>query len=256
MTAFAGLLDLPPGLAALAILTCFLAGLVRGFAGFGLSAVAMAVLASYLPPLELIPVFWFLEMAGSLVLMKGGWADAHRPTARLLIVSAGVGLPLGLIATMAIAPETSKLIALSLLVILAFAQLSRIRIPALDHPSGAGIAGLTGGIITGLAGAGGMFVALYTLARDLPARTMRGTMNIFLLGGGTVGLVTHLVLGTMTPEAVSRGILLILPALAGVFAGRALFTPRWERYYKPACLLLVIGLALTGLARLMFGATP
>lgn len=255
MTAGAEWLALTPGVAALAILTCFLAGLIRGFAGFGLSAVAMAVLAPFVPPLELIPMLWFLEMAGSLILMKGGWADADRATAGLMIVMAGIGLPLGLMLTMAIDVATSKMVALILLIVLATAQLSRLKIPALDSRAGTAATGLTGGIVTGVTGAGGMFVALYTLARDLPARVMRGTMNIYLLGGGILGLITHLVLGTMTETAATRGGILILPTLAGVYAGRALFTPRWEGYYKPICLALVIALALVGLIRLTTGGT-
>jgi uncharacterized membrane protein YfcA len=95
-----------------------------------------------------------------------------------------------------------------------------------------------------------MFLALYTLARDLPARVMRGTLNIYLLGAGVLGLVTHLAVGTMTGQAATRGAILAVPTLIGVFAGRALFVPRYERFYKPACLTLLIALAAASLARL------
>ena len=40
----ADLLGLSPGLAAFTIAACVLAGAVRGFSGFGLSALAMAIL--------------------------------------------------------------------------------------------------------------------------------------------------------------------------------------------------------------------
>jgi len=50
----------------------FLAAMVRGFSGFGLSAVVMAAAVFILPPLALIPMLWFLEMAGSLAMFKGG----------------------------------------------------------------------------------------------------------------------------------------------------------------------------------------
>ncbi|MDK3074056.1 sulfite exporter TauE/SafE family protein [Sedimentitalea sp. JM2-8] len=245
------LLALPPGLTVLAILACFLAGAVRGFAGFGLSALAMAMLAAFIPPIQLIPAFWFLEMSASLILMKGGWADADRPAALILILSAGIGLPIGLSVSLSLDPTLSKTAALAVLIVLALMQVSRLRLPVLATRPGTVATGLSAGFITGIAGVGGMLIALYALARDIPARRMRGTLNIYLLGGGVIGLVVHLLIGTMTAQAATRGLALILPTLAGVFVGQALFTPRWERWYRPACLFLLIGLAASGLLRLV-----
>ncbi|MBM2577984.1 sulfite exporter TauE/SafE family protein [Jannaschia sp. Os4] len=250
----ADLLALPPATAWLAVAVCFAAGAIRGFAGFGLSALAMAALATLVPPVELIPVFWFLEMSASLLLMKGGWQDADRTAAATLVVASGIGLPLGLLVSLSIDATVSKTIALSLLIALAVAQLARLRLPVLATRAGTGAAGFGAGIITGLAGAGGLFIALYAMVRDLPARTMRGTLNIYMLGAGAVGIVTHLAVGTMTGTAATRGLILVVPTLAGVVLGRALFTPRFERYYKPACLTLLIGLAGAGLARLAWEA--
>lgn len=246
----ADLLALPPAVAWLAVAACVVAGAIRGFAGFGLSALAMAMLAAFIPPVQLIPVFWFLEMSASLMLMRGGWADADRPAALLLILGAGMGLPIGLTISFAIDAEVSKAVALGLLIALAVAQLARLRVPALATRPGTLGTGVGAGIVTGLSGAGGMLVALYAMARDLPARTMRGTLNIMLLGAGAFGLVTFLVSGAMTAQAATRGAVLIVPTLVGVALGRALFTPRWEPYYKPVCLTLLIGLAAAGLARL------
>lgn len=248
------LLALPPATAWLAVAACVAAGAIRGFAGFGLSALAMAMLAALIPPVELIPVFWFLEMSASLALMKGGWADAERATAATLVVASGVGLPLGLLVSLSIDAGTSKTIALLVLIVLATAQLARLRLPALATRPGTAATGLGAGVITGLAGAGGLFIALYAMVRNLPARTMRGTLNIYMLGAGLAGLLTHLIVGTMTGTAATRGLVLVVPTLAGVALGRALFTPRFETYYKPACLTLLIGLALAGLARLALEA--
>ncbi|MEM7488232.1 MAG: sulfite exporter TauE/SafE family protein, partial [Pseudomonadota bacterium] len=245
----ADLLALPTATAWIAIAACAHAGAIRGFAGFGLSALAMSCLATLIPPIQLIPVFWFLEMSASLLLMRGGWADAERSTALTLVIAAAIGLPLGLLATMAIPASTSQTVALAILVALAAAQLARLRPAFLATRPGTAATGLGAGLITGLAGAGGLFIALYTLARDLPARTMRGTLNIYMLGAGLLGLATHLALGTMDRIAATRGAILIVPTLAGVLLGRALFTPRWAPFYRPACLTLLLGLAAAGLVR-------
>lgn len=226
-----------------------LASIVRGFSGFGLSAVVMAVAVLFLPVIELVPMLWFLEMTGSLMMFKGGMQDADRTIARGLIIGSAIGLPVGLLLTMALPVETSKIIALTLLIALGFSQLARIRLPFLASTPGLYGSGTGAGIVTGLSGAGGMFIALYTLARDLPARTMRGTLSIYLIGAGILGLLTHILLGTMTPEAVARGAVFIIPTVIGIFLGQALFTERMSAYYRPVCLILLIGLASVGLIR-------
>jgi len=53
-----------------------LAGLVRGFAGFALSAILMASIVFILPPVELIPLCYFLEAAASISMLRGGLKDA------------------------------------------------------------------------------------------------------------------------------------------------------------------------------------
>lgn len=249
MNQLAALTNLTPAnLAALAAIV-FVASMVRGFSGFGLSAVVMAGAVFILPPLALIPMLWFLEMAGSLAMFKGGLDDADMPTAKGLVIGSAAGLPAGLLLTMQLPVETSRIVALSVLIVLAASQLARLRLSFLATRTGTYGTGLCAGVITGLAGAGGMFIALYTLARSLPARTMRGTLSIYLLGAGLLGLATHLIIGTMDQTAIARGLIFVVPTLAGLYAGRALFVPRLEPIYKPFCLTLLLGLASLGLAR-------
>ncbi|MEM7473096.1 MAG: sulfite exporter TauE/SafE family protein [Pseudomonadota bacterium] len=227
----------------------FVAAMVRGFSGFGLSAVVMATAVFILPPLALIPMLWFLEMAGSLAMFKGGIQDADKAAAKGLIIGSALGLPVGLLTTMQLATQTSKALALSILIVLAISQLAKVRLPFLATTLGTYGTGFGAGVVTGFAGAGGMLIALYTLARDLPARTMRGTLSVYLLGAGLLGLITHLTIGTMDQTAIARGLFFIIPTLLGLYAGRALFLPRLEPYYKPFCLTLLLGLASLGLIR-------
>ena len=53
-----------------------LAGCDRGFAGFGLAAVAVACLVLILPPVQLISILYVLAGAASLVMFRGGIREA------------------------------------------------------------------------------------------------------------------------------------------------------------------------------------
>ena len=245
-------LNLTQSEATLLALICFAAGLVRGFSGFALSAVVMAVAVLILPPVELIPMLWWLEMTASLMMVRGGWRDADRNVVLGLVIGSAVGAPLGLALTTTLPVETSKLIALALIIVLAATQLARVRIAFLATRPGLYAAGLAAGVVTGLAHIGGMVVALYVLSQQTPARQMRAALVLFLFLSALVSLATFLAFGVMDARAVSRGLVLAVPTAFGVLMGKMLFTQRWEPFYKPFCLTLLILLAATGLVRLGF----
>ena len=129
-------LSLSPPELALLVGIVFVAGVVRGFSGFALSALVMASAASFMPPVLLIPILWFQEMGASLLMARGGWRDADRRRTALLVIGNWIGWPLGLWLTVTLPVETSKLIALSVILLLAALQLLKVNIPALAHRSG------------------------------------------------------------------------------------------------------------------------
>lgn len=244
------LLGLAPFDVALLCAICFSAGLVRGFSGFALSAIVMASAATLISPIALIPILWFLEMAASLQMASGGWRDANRMIAVLLVGGNLVGWPLGLSLTTSVDVETSSLIALCVILVLAALQLGRLQIPGLASRQGTFISGIVAGIVSGIAHVGGMVVALYVLSQDQPARMMRGTLVIYLFLGSFSSMIYLLSFGVMNTEAATRGLILAPITMLGVWLGNKLFNPTWERYYRPFCLGLLICLASLGLIRL------
>ncbi|MGJ8626204.1 MAG: TSUP family transporter [Sulfitobacter sp.] len=228
---------------------CLAAGLVRGFTGFALSAFALALAVLILPPVELIPVLWWLELAASLVMLRSGWDGADMRTAITLAIGSALGMFVGLGLTTTLDPTVSQRTALVILIVLAGLQLKRLRIRGLATPAGTVIAGLVAGIASGLAGVGGMVVALYVLARNDEPKVMRATLVAFLFLGSATSLFTHLYFGTMNQTSALRGIALILPCILGVLIGQRLFTPRLQPYYRPVCLSLLIGLGAISLLR-------
>ncbi|MEM7711760.1 MAG: sulfite exporter TauE/SafE family protein [Pseudomonadota bacterium] len=243
------LLALTTGEAIVLAGVAFVAGVVRGFTGFALSALVMVAAVLILPPIELIPMLWWLEMTASLLMVRSGWAEADRRVALRLVLTSAIGLPIGLVLTMSMSLAASALVALSVIVVLSVAQLARVRLAFLGTSTGLAGAGLTAGIVTGLSGAGGMVVALCVLALNMPARVIRASLVLYLFVALMVGFMTHVVVGTMDSAAVARGLAFALPTAAGVLLGKALFVPRYERYYKPLCLGLLIALAMAGILR-------
>ncbi len=228
------------------------AGIVRGFSGFALSAMVMATGVLILPPIQLIPICWCLEMVASLMMARSGWREADRSIVMGLVIGSAVGVPIGLALLTSLPVETSKLIVLLVIIVLAVTQLAKIRLAFLATRAGLYLSGLVAGIVTGVAHVGGMVVALYVLSQDATAAKMRAALVLFLFISMFTSLIYYVLADVMDMQAVWRGLAFALPTAAGVFIGQWLFTPRFAAYYRPFCLSLLCALAGAALVRTQF----
>jgi len=229
-----------------------LAGIVRGFSGFALSALIMAMGVLILPPIELIPICLVLEFVASILMAGGGWREADRGIVAGLVIGSTVGVPFGVMTMKALDVETSKLVVLALIILLAAVQLAKMRFAFLATKPGLYISGFTAGVVTGLAQVGGMVVALYVLSQDAPAAKMRAALVLFLFVSGFTTAITYAVTGVLTGDAMARSAALAVFAAAGVAVGQRFFTERLAPYYRPFCLTLLMSLAGLGLVRTHF----
>lgn len=229
----------------------FIAGLVRGFSGFGMTALIVASLSLFLPPKELIAVAYFLELAASVLLVRGGWVIADRKIAITLLFGNWLGYPFGVALTNWLAPDSSRFAALSIIMGLTVLQLAKIRPPSIDGlPMRVG-AGFGAGLAAGLAGVGGLVVALYTLISDREPKVMRATMVLYLALSISTGWIFLHFGGWLTALTLWRAAVLLPVAVLGVLGGARLFRPSLQPFYRRFCLLLLLGLSLLGLARLL-----
>lgn len=225
------------------------AGLVRGFSGFALSAIVMASAATFIPPVQLIPICFWLEFCASILMIRGGWQDADRRVVTGLVIGSIVGTPIGLALTTSLPVATSKMIVLVLVIVLAILLLAKVRLAFLATKPGLYLSGIASGIVGGLAAVAGMVVALYVLSQASAARQMRGSLVLFLCVTLLTSFFYLIYFEVMTMTAVKRAAVFALPTFAGVILGQRIFTQRFEPYYRPFCLTLLTGLAVAGLIR-------
>jgi len=250
----AGWLSLSPNHALIMIGAVFVAAIVRGFSGFALSAVTMAIAVFILPPVLLIPVCLLLELVAGLLMLRGGLREADIKLVLGLSVGQLIGIPLGLLATTSISTSSSTLVAQLLILTLATAQLMQWRPAWMTSKRATLGAGVIAGIAAGLANLAGMVVAVFIIAQQLPARRIRGSLVMFLFIGSFLSVGYQTVFGVLTQEALTRGLVLAPIVILGVLIGQWLFRPEMEIFYKRSCLGLLIALALVGLGRMAFVA--
>ncbi len=232
------------------ILICFFAGLIRGFSGFGLSAFVMSLALTIIPPIELIPVCWWMEFFASVYMIKNGWKDSDKKISIILWLGAIFGLPMGIFLTTILDFQTSKIIALVLILILALILLKNFKIQFLSTTAGTGFSGVCAGVATGLASIGGMIVATYVLASQNSARQMRASLVLYILLNSITTFIFLLIFDVMVQKAFMRGVLLAFPSSIGVVLGSILFMQKLKKYYRPFSLGLLISFSIVGLIRL------
>ncbi|MCQ1059797.1 TSUP family transporter [Photobacterium sp. DNB23_23_1] len=155
--------------------TLFFAAFVRGYTGFGFSAIAILVLTLHYPVAETVPAVLLLDLLISLPLVASSWDRTDFRALRRILLATFAGVPVGL-ALLHWLPETS----LQLLVpatVLAMALLPRfnhaIARKALASPV---LCGIMSGWTTSAVSAGGAPVVIHLRYSGLPVSQQRDTL--------------------------------------------------------------------------------
>jgi uncharacterized membrane protein YfcA len=229
-----------------------LAGLLRGFSGFALSAAVMASLSSVISPIELLPICFWLEVVASLFMLRGGMKEADMSIVWGLVIGTLIGMPIGLLILTQIDVQLSKIVALVLILSLASLIFIKVKAHFLATKSGLYISGIAAGLASGIAAVGGMVVALYVLAREKPAAQMRASLVMFLLISEVGTGIYFYIYDIFTLDSIKR-VLVMTPLLsAGILIGSLFFNPSLAKYYKPICLMILMGICALNLAKQVF----
>jgi uncharacterized protein len=250
---FAAPLPLPLMIAALAIV--FSAGIVRGFAGFGFSALCVAGLALIVSPAKVVPAIFVLEVLASLSLLRGAARDIDWRWLGWLIAGNIVCLPLGTL-LLAWLPETPLRLLIGALLLLA-AALLRAGVSLALAPS-AGVrfgVGMVSGFVNGVAAIGGIAVAVMLSTAQIAPVVMRATMIALFLFTDLYALACSAVISTATRAPIAllgaetlRWALWLAPAmLAGIGVGQRSFSgvsPEQFRRHVLNLLMLIAAISV------------
>ncbi|MGD2114157.1 MAG: sulfite exporter TauE/SafE family protein [Acidobacteriota bacterium] len=240
--------ELSIGLAAALAGVALLAGLVRGFSGFGAGLVMAPAFAVLIGPAAGVPVMILLEAVATGRLLPGVLPEVRARTVLTPGVTACLLVPVGALAlTWLDGALLTRLISLAVLAfVLLFA--SGWRYPRRPGtPALIGVGALSG-LLTGAAGIGGPpMVVLVLSGPDAAARNRANLIAYFGLTQ-TVTLGIFAVQGLLAWSHVGLGLGLGIPFLAGIQLGALLFRAAGEHSYRGAVLVLLAAIAAMGLA--------
>ena len=234
------------------IVAVFVAGIIRGYSGFGFAMVAVTSMSLVLPPIQVVPTVLVLEVLASLRLVPQVRKDIDWYSLRWLLIGSFVGIPFGVYVLATIPPAPMR-ISISLMVLIASILLMRgfawKRMPGIILIL---ITGLACGMLNGAAAIGGPPVILFYLSSPAGVKTSRASIIAYFLGIDTLCLIMAAVQGLTTFQTLLLTAVCLVPLLLGITVGSRMFIKIDQASFRRHVLILLILLSIAGLFRSVF----
>jgi uncharacterized membrane protein YfcA len=240
----------------------FAAGIVRGFAGFGFSALCVAGMSLFMPPAQVVPPVFVLEVLASLTLLRSAWKDVDWSWLSWLVAGNALCIPLG-VALLAYVDETPLRLLIGALLLLAATLLRSGWKLALAPTRGVRLhTGLVSGLVNGVAAIGGIAVAVLLNSTSLVPAAMRATMILLFLFTDLYALAWAAVLpgeagqGLLDARSLQLALWLAPAMLAGIWFGQRAFAGVSPEAFRRRVLDLLMLVAALSVLRALWALMP
>ena len=246
---------------ALTAVVVFAAGIVRGYTGFGFSALLVATLGLVQPLTLIVPLTMLLEIAASVFMMREVWKQIDWRWLTRMLVGIVIATPLGVAALRSAPPGVLKVVVSLAILLCCFAIWRNWKPPWSGGGMTQFVTGIVAGVANGAAAIGGLPIIAILLATGIGSATIRATVSalIFLMDvlgiGSFISGVSMLGIGLGVAQdlvfmsTVFLAVAMLVPMLIGVALGSRQFAGTSEAAFKQRTLVLLMVLALIGLVR-------
>lgn len=233
------------------LLVCtFIAGLARGFSGFGAALILIPIGGSILGPKIISPVLLVIDTIAAAGMLPAAWRAANRREVFTMASGALIGVPLG---TAALALADPLILRWSITVVsavLLVLLISGWRYHGQPRaPLTAGVGGIAG-VFSGAAQLGGPPVVAYWLSGANDVLVIRSNIMLYFAISSALTAISYLV-GGLFVEQVFVLTLVILPLYAGgLYVGSRLFGFARPSTFRTICYVLIGASAILGMPAL------
>jgi len=244
--------ELSPWGAAWMGVAVLVAGFVRGYSGFGYSALVISAAAVVTNPLNFVAVVVLLETAMSAQAWRGAGPDVDWRRVWLLLAGAAAGMPLGLWALTRMPEDWARAVIAGYVLVMCVVLLAGWRLRA--EARGTGV-NLGAGVVSGLAnapGMGGLPVAAFFAAQPMPAAVFRATLIAYFPLLDLMSAPLYWLAGLVTWDTLRASLWLLPLTFLGNWLGARHFFGTDPQEFRRFAILLLAGLAALGLGRALW----
>ena len=241
--------DLGSGALVWLALACLVAGFVRGYSGFGFSAMLIAASSLVTNPLNFVAVVVILETVMSLQAAKAAGPDVDWKRVGWLMGGAAIGLPVGLWILTGVSEDTARAVVSGYVLLMCGVLLAGWRMQA--EARGGAANGLAG-VISGLAnapGMGGLPVAAFFAAQPMSAAVFRATLIAYFPLLDIYSAPLYWMAGLVTWDTLWAAMIALPVTLLGNWLGGRHFFGTDPQEFRRFAIVLLAGLATLGIAK-------
>lgn len=215
--------DLPAAAILVTLLAALLAGLARGFSGFGAAMIFVPLVAAALGPVVAMPILLIADAATASPMIVRATRQCDWFQIRRVAVGGLAGVPIGAYILTSSDPIAVRWAVTALIAISLGLMLSgwnwRIR-----HTQAEAVGvGLASGLMSGLAQIGGPPIVMYWLAAGLEPKRMRANLIVYFAVLMWTALLIFALKGLLGPKVWWLALLTAPAYAAGMWIGSAMF---------------------------------
>jgi uncharacterized membrane protein YfcA len=228
----------------------FTASIVRGFNGFGFSAISVSGLSFILPPIEIVPIILLLEVFVSIFMIPYIWYKIDWKFVIQILIGILIGSPIGLFLLKYLSPQITHLI-ICLVVIFFSLLLIRGYVNLKINNLFSKIAtGTISGIVNGFSTLGGLPVALFLLVTSIQPAVIRGSLAALFFLTDIYAFTLSFFSGIIDLITIYRVLSIILVLPLGVYIGDRFFVKAKEATFRKVVFYFLILISLIGILRI------
>jgi uncharacterized membrane protein YfcA len=239
-------------LATLALVAAYalIAGLARGFSGFGAALIFIPLASTAIEPTIAAALLLVADIVMAAPMFPGAWRAADRSNVGTMLIGTLVGVPIGTVVLTHTDPIAIRwMIAAMVLVMLSLLMSGWRYHGRPTKPVDAGV-GAVAGFFSGIAQVGGPPVVAYWLGTAKAPELVRANIVVYFAASALITFVSYVVAGLLTTQVI--GLALIIGPIygLGLWAGSQTFGLASEATFRRICYALIAGAGLFSLPAL------
>ena len=227
----------------------FIASIIRGFNGFGFSAICISGFSFILPAIEIVPIILILEVIISIFMVPYIWNKIDWKFVFRLQIGIIIGSPIGLYLLKYLAQETTHLVICLIIIFFSILLMKGYRNQKINNNYGKFFTGIVSGTLNGLTTLGGMPVALFLLVTSIQPAIIRGSLAALFFLTDVYVFTLSFFAGIVDMTTIYRVIPLIIILPIGVFIGNKFFVKSKEETYRKVVFYFLIFISIFGFFR-------
>ena len=234
-------------------LIILVASIVRGFNGFGFSAISVSGLSFILPAIEIVPIILLLEVFVSIFMIPYIWNKIDWKFVVQILIGITIGSPIGLYLLKYLSPQITHLIICLVVIFFSLLLMKGYTNLKINNLVSKVATGTISGILNGFSTLGGLPVALFLLITSIQPAIIRGSLAALFFLTDIYAFILSFFGGIIDMTTIYRVLSITIVLPLGVYIGDNFFIKSKEATYRKVVFYFLILISIIGILRIFLG---